>query len=74
MDPRPGEAKHPAHRAHKARVLAVLAAVELLAMGLWFSVSAVVPQLTAEWALSGRAAAWLTMAVQVGFVAGALVS
>ncbi len=71
MDARPGEATHPAR---KARVLAVLAAAELLAMGLWFAVSAVVPQLTAEWDLTGRETAWLTMAVQVGFVAGALVS
>ncbi len=60
--------------AGKARVLAVLAAAELLAMGLWFSVSAVVPQLSGEWGLSGREAAWLAMAVQVGFVAGALAS
>jgi MFS family permease len=60
--------------AGKARVLGVLAAAELLAMGLWFSVSAVVPQLSGEWGLSGREAAWLAMAVQVGFVAGALAS
>lgn len=53
-------------------MLGVLAAAELLAMGLWFSVSAVVPQLSAEWSLTGREAAWLAMAVQVGFVAGAL--
>jgi MFS family permease len=64
----------PAPLAGKVRVLAVLAAAELLAMGLWFSVSAVVPQLTAEWRLAGREAAWLAMAVQVGFVAGALAS
>ncbi|HEX5760143.1 MAG TPA: MFS transporter [Thermoanaerobaculia bacterium] len=60
--------------AGKARALAVLAVAELLAMGLWFSVSAVVPQLTAEWRLGGREAAWLAMAVQIGFVAGALAS
>ncbi|MBT8486059.1 MAG: MFS transporter [Phycisphaerales bacterium] len=40
-------------------------------MSLWFSASAVVPQLTAERALSGAAQSWITMAVQIGFVVGA---
>jgi MFS family permease len=43
-------------------------------MSTWFSASAVVPQLRAEWELSDEAAAWLTIAVQLGFVFGALVS
>ena len=41
-------------------------------MTTWFSATAVVPQLRAEWDLGNTAAAWLTIAVQVGFVAGAL--
>jgi len=52
----------------------LLAAVELLAMTVWFSASAVVPQLTAEWHLTGGQRSWLTMSVQVGFVVGALLS
>jgi len=47
---------------------------ELLAMALWFSASAVVPQLTGEWQLSGAQQSWLTMSVQAGFVVGALFS
>ena len=43
-------------------------------MGPWFSASAVIPQLRAEWDLSDSAAAWMTIAVQLGFVVGALVS
>jgi MFS family permease len=43
-------------------------------MTTWFSASAVVPQLRAEWGLSDTGAAWLTIAVQLGFVAGALAS
>ena len=43
-------------------------------MTTWFSATAVVPQLRAEWALGDTAAAWLTIAVQLGFVTGALVS
>ena len=42
-------------------------------MTTWFSATAVVPQLRDEWGLGDTAAAWLTIAVQVGFVAGALV-
>ncbi|HSU83860.1 MAG TPA: MFS transporter [Thermoanaerobaculia bacterium] len=52
----------------------LLAATILLAMTVWFSASAVVPQLTAEWKLSGGESSWLTMSVQIGFVLGALLS
>jgi MFS family permease len=41
-------------------------------MTTWFSATAVVPELRQEWDLGNTAAAWLTIAVQVGFVAGAL--
>lgn len=58
----------------KWRSLGFLAVVELLAMGLWFSASAVAPQLVGHWDLSGAKEAWLTMSVQVGFVLGTLVS
>jgi hypothetical protein len=47
---------------------------ELLAMSLWFSGSAVAPALRSEWGLSESGGAWLTLAVQLGFVAGTLVS
>ena len=43
-------------------------------MGLWFGVSAVAPQISAEWRLDESTAAWLTLAVQLGFVAGTLLS
>jgi MFS family permease len=43
-------------------------------MSLWFSGSAVVPALTKEWNLSEGAASWLTLSVQLGFVAGTLLS
>lgn len=54
--------------------LALVSAAELLCMSLWFGVSSVAPQLVASWGLGGSAAAWLTMSVQLGFVAGTLVS
>ncbi len=56
------------------RALALLAVAELFGMSLWFGVSAVVPLLRAEWQLSEASADWLTLAVQLGFVAGTLVS
>lgn len=56
---------------NKRQALALLALTELAAMSVWFSASAVVPALAGEWALSGSAQAWLTMSVQLGFVAGA---
>lgn len=43
-------------------------------MSLWFSGSAVVPALAREWNLSEGAASWLTLSVQLGFVAGTLLS
>ncbi len=46
----------------------------VLTMTTWFSASAVIPQLRDEWALSDAAAAWLTIAVQLGFVVGAVLS
>jgi MFS family permease len=54
--------------------LALLAVTLVLGMTTWFSASAVIPQLREAWSLSATAAAWLTIAVQLGFVAGAVVS
>src|SRR4030095_3222744 len=56
------------------RALALLSTAELLGMSLWFSGSAVVPALRLEWRLSEATAGWLTIAVQLGFVAGTLLS
>lgn len=56
------------------RALMLLALAELLAMSLWFSASAVVPALTSEWRLTESGASWLTLAVQLGFVVGTLLS
>ncbi|MGD8328011.1 MAG: MFS transporter [Acidobacteriota bacterium] len=58
----------------KWRRLWLLTVGELLAMALWFSASAVVPQLTREWDLTGSQQSWLTISVQAGFVIGALFS
>ncbi len=56
------------------RALALLALALTLSMSTWFSASAVLPQLREDWDLSRGTSAWLTIAVQLGFVAGALLS
>jgi MFS family permease len=56
------------------RALAFLALTLVLSMSTWFSATAVIPQLRAEWDLSRTETSWLTIAVQLGFVAGALLS
>ncbi|MGB7339871.1 MAG: MFS transporter, partial [Phototrophicaceae bacterium] len=57
---------------HKWRTLLLLSLAELLAMVVWFSASAVTPDLTELWQLDAGGQAWLTMSVQVGFVVGAV--
>ena len=56
------------------RMLAFLALSLVLAMSTWFSASAVIPQLRNAWDLTPNSAAWLTIAVQVGFVVEAVTS
>ena len=56
------------------RALTWLALTALLGMSTWFSGTAVIGPLRATWSLTPAQAAWLTIAVQLGFVTGALVS
>ena len=54
--------------------LGILAASLVLAMSTWFSTAAVLPELRDTWGLSRSAASWLTIMVQLGFVAGAIMA
>jgi MFS family permease len=54
------------------RVLAIIAIAQVLALTLWFSATAVAPVLQATWELSVGDVGALTLAVQLGFVIGAL--
>jgi MFS family permease len=56
------------------RILLLLSLAELLGMSLWFTASAVAPQLQALWGLGAEQAGWLTTVVQLGFVAGTAVA
>jgi MFS family permease len=52
------------------RVLGLLSLAELLGMSLWFTASAIGPELKLEWGLSSFQVGWLTTNVQLGFVVG----
>ncbi len=56
------------------RILAILSLAELLAMSVWFTASAVGPELQLRWDLTASQVGWLTTAVQLGFVAGTAVA
>jgi MFS family permease len=67
------------YRVHSGAVsprnqLAWLSLAMLLGMTLWFSATAANGQIAREFALTSGETAWVTMAVQAGFVAGTLVS
>ncbi|MEM9606975.1 MAG: MFS transporter [Actinomycetota bacterium] len=59
--------------AGSVRALVVLATAMVLAMSTWFSAAAVLPALRERWQLTDGQAPWLTIAVQIGFVVGAVV-
>ncbi len=58
----------------KARALILLAFCEVAALALWFSATAVLPSLQAEYDMGPTLAALYTSAVQAGFVVGTLLS
>jgi MFS family permease len=62
----------PRDGAQRWRALALVAIVDISAMGLWFTASYSVPAIRAEWHLNALGTGSLTGAVQLGFVAGAL--
>ncbi len=56
------------------RMLLLIAVGEILGMTLWFSATAAAPSVAREFTLDAGMRAWLTMAVQAGFVAGTLIT
>lgn len=69
-DPRPADTA--ARRQRPGTALTIVAAATFLSMSVWFSASFVAPQLVAQWRLSAVDASLLTIAVQLGFVVGAI--
>lgn len=56
------------------QALILMSVVLVLSMSTWFSASAVIPQLRTLWELNPTTSAWLTIAVQIGFACGAIIS
>ncbi len=56
------------------RQLTILATGLVMSMATWFSTAAVLSQLRLAWNLTNTQASWLTIAVQIGFVVGAVIS
>ena len=56
------------------RMLALISLGQFLGMTLWFSATAASPKIAAELGLTPTQTAWLTIAVQGGFVIGTLIS
>jgi len=54
------------------RTLILVSTAELFGTSLWLSGTAAIPELTRIWGTDLSVGAWLTMSVQLGFVAGAL--
>jgi MFS family permease len=65
---------NPTDNSGRWRALSLLSVVLVLSISTWFSASSVIPQLRELWALNPTTSAWLTIAVQVGFVCGAIIS
>ncbi|MBT3943492.1 MAG: MFS transporter [Chloroflexi bacterium] len=61
------------HTAERRKTLAVVSLATLFGLSVWFSTNAVGPALETEKGFSTGDLAWLTIAVQLGFVAGTLI-
>lgn len=59
---------------YKWRALFWISLAELFALSLWFSASAVLPQLERQWGMSATEGSWMTTSVQIGFIVGAICS
>ena len=55
------------------RILLLVSASTVFGLSVWFSTNAIAPALEAEKGFSAADIAWLTVAVQMGFVAGTLI-
>ena len=60
------------HGLTSRRALLLLSIAQLLAMSLWFTGTAVIPQITTLWHSGLALGSWLTIAVQIGFSIGAI--
>jgi MFS family permease len=62
------------HSSTPAAQLTLLAVAMVLGMSPWFAATVVAPAMVAEWGVGAGTGTWLTIAVQLGFVIGTLLS
>jgi len=70
----PNDNRDPGKPLRANRMLALVACAQVLGMTLWFSATAAGPAIASEFQMTRATSAWLTMAVQAGFVLGTLLS
>jgi len=68
----PAQADAQAKESSRWAMLGILSLAIVLSMTTWFSATAITSELRAVWSLDDASIAWLTNAVQIGFVVGAL--
>ncbi|MBS0238717.1 MAG: MFS transporter [Proteobacteria bacterium] len=68
----PAQADAQAKENSRWAMLGILSLAIVLSMTTWFSATAILSELREVWSLDGASIAWLTNAVQIGFVVGAL--
>jgi MFS family permease len=56
------------------KALYFISICELFALSIWFSASAILPELKVAWSLNSFTSSWVTSSVQIGFIVGALIS
>jgi len=66
------QASEQAYGRSRWQTLAIVSLAIVFSMTTWFSATAIGPELKSVWGLDSAATAWLTNAVQIGFVLGAL--
>ena len=70
----PSNGSEPFEAERRWRVLAITAVAVVLSLMSWFSATAVINDISRAWELDTATAGWLTNAVQLGFVTGAILS
>lgn len=55
-------------RISRWKALCLISFAELFALSLWFSASAILPELKVAWSLNSITASWVTSSVQIGLI------
>ncbi|MCH7714099.1 MAG: MFS transporter [Chloroflexi bacterium] len=73
IQPIPADGATDGEHPQRWRTLGLISIATVFALSVWFSTNAIAPALESERGISGAGIAWLTIAVQLGFVLGTLI-